>query len=913
MTTDQFDFWCRRNAVTADGKAYLELVRSSPPSRRVASGRGNVPCRYPSEKMGVTIQAESHTVELPVVYLLEHDPDVLEYYDQPEGARLRYKTEDGRTATAPYTPDFLVIRKGSVGWVECKSEDELHRLAKSHPNRYHRESEGVWRSPPAEAIAAERGLTFEIRSSAEIDWVVQRNLDFLDDYLRYDCDPVPNEVAAQIQQTVESSPGILLADLFRKLPDVKADAIYSQIALGGIYVDLSSAPLAETERAGLFRDEPTAQAYALSEKTRLAPRTDLAPPAILLPGATVEFDGRSLKILHRGDSFVTLQDENARVVDWPNERFDELLKSGRLTGDYSTAAFDIQQQLNIHNELAAASRDDFDEANKRYEAIQPYLATGISNSEPTPAGTPSVRSRRRWIAAFVAAEQEYGCGYIGLLPNDNLGNPAPKLSERIRAKMVEFIDQEFESIRNEGVTQAWRRFIGVCEAESPAMDPPCRNTFDRAVTQRPKWRQTQKRQGKRAAYRHEPFHWYVTQTTPRHGDRPFEIAHLDHTQLDVRCVCSKTGKDLGRPWLTLMIDAYSRRVLAVFLSFDGPSYRSNMAALRICVQRWGRLPQKLVVDGGKDFLSTYFETLLAVYRVEKKQRPGAKPRFGCVCERMFNTANQQLIHSLLGNTKIMKNVRQVTKAVNPEGHAVWTLEALYIALSEYCYEVYDSSDHSALLDTPRAFFNAGIERGGERAHVFIPYSDAFKLTTLPSTKKGTALVRPNVGVCINYIIYWCDEFRRSDIEETDVLVRYDPFDLSRAYAYVGKKWTLCVPPNRFDLQHVSEKELALITAEIRQRYREHAKRGITITNRLISEHLRKAEVTEARLQQQRRDAELRGLFRVIEGGKPEAADATSQQQESTTDGSSAAAPAPAEPSIWDQEIDPQTLPTFGGF
>jgi putative transposase len=33
--------------------------------------------------MGVTIQFESHTVELWAIYLMEHDPDVLEFYDQP--------------------------------------------------------------------------------------------------------------------------------------------------------------------------------------------------------------------------------------------------------------------------------------------------------------------------------------------------------------------------------------------------------------------------------------------------------------------------------------------------------------------------------------------------------------------------------------------------------------------------------------------------------------------------------------------------------------------------------------------------------------------------------------------------------------------------------------------------------------
>jgi putative transposase len=912
MTSDQFDFWCRRNGVAGDGKAYLELVRSSPPSRRVASGRGNVPCRYPSEKMKLVIQAESHTVELPVLHLLEHDPDVLEFYDQPEGIRLRYKTIDGRSATAQHTPDFLVIRNGSAGWIECKQEEELRKLAKTHPNRYHRELDGVWRCPPAEAIAEERGLTYEIYSSDKIDWILQRNFNFLDDYLRYDREQVPEEIVEQVRQAVEASPGILLGDLRRKLADVSADAIHFLIARGQIYVDFSAAPLAETDRVAVFRDEATAQGYALSEKTRLAPRTDIEPPAILLPGATIEFDGRSMKILHRGDTIATLQDENGRLVEWPNEEFDGLLKSGRLTGDCSAAAFDMQQQINIQSQLGNASREDFDEANARYDAIRPYLNTGIPKHQFTPPGTPSVRSRRRWIGRYEAAEQEYGCGYIGLLPDENLGNRLPKMPERTRAKMVEFIDQEFESIRNEGVIQSWRRYMGICDAESPPLDPPSRATFSRAIRQRPRWQQILKRQGKRAAYAHEPFYWRVTQTTPRHGDRPFEICHLDHTQLDVQCVCAETGKDLGRPWLTLLIDAFSRRILAVFLTFDPPSYRSCMAALRICVKRWGRLPQKLVVDGGKEFLSTYFETLLGVYRIEKKQRPGAKARFGCVCERMFDTANQQLIHSLLGNTKLMTKVRQVTKSVDPKNHAVWTLGELYVALCEYCHEIYDTIEHSTLLQTPRALFAAGLERGGGRSHLFIPYSEAFKLTTLPTTKKGTARVRPNAGISVNYIVYWCDEFRRPEIEGTNVPVRYDPFDLSRAYAYVRNKWTLCVPPNRFGLQDLSEKELMLITQEIRQRQRQQSNRAAFITGRIISDYLGRTAVTETRLQQQKRDAAVRGIFSIIEGGKPDTLIDATTAQPSVVAGAGTV-PESGKTSVWDQEIDPETLETFGGF
>ena len=45
--------------------------------------------------MGFTIQFESHRVELPLVYEMEHDPGVLEYYDfaasekLPGNARLK--------------------------------------------------------------------------------------------------------------------------------------------------------------------------------------------------------------------------------------------------------------------------------------------------------------------------------------------------------------------------------------------------------------------------------------------------------------------------------------------------------------------------------------------------------------------------------------------------------------------------------------------------------------------------------------------------------------------------------------------------------------------------------------------------------------------------------------------------------
>ena len=117
-------------------------------------------------------------------------------------------------------------------------------------------------------------------------------------------------------------------------------------------------------------------------------------------------------------------------------------------------------------------------------------------------------------------------------------------------------------------------------------------------------------------------------------------------------VCSRTGRNLGRPWATFLSDTFSRRLLAVFLTYDPPSYRSCMMVMRESVRRHGRFPQSIIIDGGREFDSVYFDLLLARYECTKKTRPPAHPRFGSVCERLFGVANTQFIHNLAGNTQL---------------------------------------------------------------------------------------------------------------------------------------------------------------------------------------------------------------------------------------------------------------------
>ena len=76
MNSSEFEYWCRQQQLATQTIDLIAHVRSSPPSRRVQGRTLNVSGVYPSKKMGVTIQFESHTVELWAIYHMEHDPEV---------------------------------------------------------------------------------------------------------------------------------------------------------------------------------------------------------------------------------------------------------------------------------------------------------------------------------------------------------------------------------------------------------------------------------------------------------------------------------------------------------------------------------------------------------------------------------------------------------------------------------------------------------------------------------------------------------------------------------------------------------------------------------------------------------------------------------------------------------------------
>lgn len=177
MNDVAFEAWSCHLKLTNGAIDEIQRIRSSEPSRSVDGGKKSVSGPFPSRKMGRTIQFESHRNELALIYRLEFDDDVLEYWDQPPAIYLDYFSKSGRRNCHPHTPDFFVIRRNCAGWEECKTEQELLKLAEKSPNRWERESknESTWNCPPGEKYAQQFGLYYAVRSSTEINWTFTEN------------------------------------------------------------------------------------------------------------------------------------------------------------------------------------------------------------------------------------------------------------------------------------------------------------------------------------------------------------------------------------------------------------------------------------------------------------------------------------------------------------------------------------------------------------------------------------------------------------------------------------------------------------------------------------------------------------------------------------------------------------------
>ncbi len=803
-----FACWCKTVGYDTRTTTLIQRIRTSPPSRNVTGRRGNVSARLPSHKMGVTIQSESRTAEKPGIRMFYEYDHFLERRN--EAHVLEYYDQPDRITLQYVAASGRAVTTWHTPDFFVIRENEAgweEWKTEDELTRLAQKQPTRYQQDETGHWRCPPGETYA--AGFGLYYRLRSNAEvnwtlFSNLEFLHEYLAAAGEAASANSLTllnrVRQQQGITLTEL---LQEQSADAVYMLIAQRQLYVDLQHQRLVEPARIQVYTSQAAAEAYqhASTSKPALKPATPDIYPA-----------------------------------HW-----------------------------------AASSEEDYIVANARLRVLQ-ALDAGMTLEEAwqleetgRALGTrKSLRTIRFWQQQFRVAERQWGSGYVGLLPQvQKRGNRERKLSDTAWEILQDFIENHYETARQPYTASVWAAYCQACEREG--ITPASLTTFGKAVKQRPQETQMHKRQGKRAAHQIQKRYWHLEATTPKHGERIWHIVHLDHTRLDIQLRHAQTGQVMGRPWATFAVDAYSRRLLAVMLTLDDqPSYRTCMLVLREMVSRFGRLPQTLVVDNGKEFHSTYFQALLAYYGVEVAYRPPGEPRFGDVVERLFRTANTQFIYNLTGNTQLTRQVRLVTPSHDPRHLALWTLEALYGVLREWAYEVYDQAVHFSLGQSPREVYEESLAQHGERAFQRLDYN-AFVLQALPAPAHGDfRKVQPS-GVKIEHIYYWHDLMYRPDILGTRVPVRYDPFNVGIAYAYLDKLWVRCTSEHYTTFHNRTEQELQIAREELVASYRERGREIRTLNARLLADFLERTTTSERLLRQRQCDDTMQELRSSLAG------------------------------------------------
>lgn len=219
-----------------------------------------------------------------------------------------------------------------------------------------------------------------------------------------------------------------------------------------------------------------------------------------------------------------------------------------------------------------------------------------------------------------------------------------------------------------------------------------------------------------AAIRHRPS--LGTVKVKRIHDR-WEI---DHTPLDLLVYCDKTGLPMGRPWITIIIDRYSRYILGYYISFQHPSANSVLQAIvhailpkEAFLSQFPDIKAKwlakgfgvlIACDNGMDlhagsFIATCEEIGLSVWFC-----PAKTPQYKGAIERFFRTLNHGLIHKLPGS---VFNNPESRGDYESEKLAAVSFQVLNHLIVKWIVEVYHQTPHRSLKTTPHDMWQKGME------------------------------------------------------------------------------------------------------------------------------------------------------------------------------------------------------------
>jgi putative transposase len=169
---------------------------------------------------------------------------------------------------------------------------------------------------------------------------------------------------------------------------------------------------------------------------------------------------------------------------------------------------------------------------------------------------------------------------------------------------------------------------------------------------------------------------------------PNALWQADHTLLDM-LVLDANGAAV-RPWLTIILDDYSRVIAGYTIFLGAPTALQTALALRQAMWRkphaaWPvcGIPDVLYVDHGSDFTSTHLEQVAADLRFQLVYSSVGRPQGRGKVERLFGTLNTECLAELPGY------LRQGKPATPPR----LSLPECDTTIGDYFLGIYNNRSH----------------------------------------------------------------------------------------------------------------------------------------------------------------------------------------------------------------------------
>lgn len=307
----------------------------------------------------------------------------------------------------------------------------------------------------------------------------------------------------------------------------------------------------------------------------------------------------------------------------------------------------------------------------------------------------------------------------------------------------------------------------------------------------------------------------------RECSRPNQIWQADHTMLDIWLLHEKG--EARRPWLTVILDDYSRAVCGYYLSFDAPNSLRTALCLRQAIwrkadPRWHvmGIPDIFYTDNGSDFTSKHMEQVSADIKMQLIFSIPGMPRGRGKMERFFGTVNELFLCHLQG---YMGGKEQSKPAL--------TLTELSSRFHEWMASEYIVRAHAGINGFPQAKWeeNAFLPRTADSLE---------QLDLLLLTVAKPRRVRPD-GIyfeCLRYVSVTLAPY----VGET-VVIRYDPRDMAEIRVFYKNRFLCRAVCSQLESQTVTLQEIVKARNARSRELRSELSDRKSVVSRYIKVHL----------------------------------------------------------------------------